>query len=516
MSIPNATRLHASIRYAPPNPRAGGRCSGLPATACRADAEKAETEQAERRGFRNVRRVEVQLRQLERVRIVLVRAGVIKVGGDDDDVAVVALGIETDRGAGRRRLDLDLVQVGRDVRERRLDIEELVPPRADGADQDRRVIVLGPVAAAVHVEGVEDDRRRRHELVELQDDIVLGAGIVRRVAALRAARIVAGAIAVAAAADRTRRRDAKAAIVKAEERLVVIAAVPAAALDGPCRGADVDDGAVGRGGGELADIAVGAVHPAVDRAAAVEVEAADGARGRRRGSEHRARQDQRAHQGLRTKKRLGHENPLLQTHCAQRICSVPSNLCTRSKKRLNSRRLRIVALAYVKSADSRRTAVRRSALRGGSYLVDAKVREHVGAFVLRMAVVRLHPLPVDRVRRRRRQKRLPQIGVLHGFLVGGAPAVPLPAVHPLGDAVPQVDRIGRQRHRARLRQCLQRLDRGGQLHAVVGGQRLAAPKLAFLPFGTQQRAPSAGAGIALAGAVGRHLDVRQRLHGASR
>ncbi|MCY1182836.1 hypothetical protein D9M73_234150 [compost metagenome] len=49
-------------------------------------------------------------------------------------------------------------------------------------------------------------------------------------------------------------------------------------------------------------------------------------------------------------------------------------------------------------------------------------------------------------------------------------------------------------------------DGRGQLHAIVGGRRLAPPKLALDALVDQQRAPAAGAGIALAGAIGIDLD----------
>ena len=48
-----------------------------------------------------------------------------------------------------------------------------------------------------------------------------------------------------------------------------------------------------------------------------------------------------------------------------------------------------------------------------------------------------------------------------------------------------------------------------QLHAVVGGQRLAAAKLLLVAAGAQDRAPAAGAGIARAGAVGPDRDARR-------
>src|SRR5205085_8525370 len=58
---------------------------------------------------------------------------------------------------------------------------------------------------------------------------------------------------------------------------------------------------------------------------------------------------------------------------------------------------------------------------------------------------------------------------------------------------------------------------GHQLHAVVGGERLAAGKLLLARARANDDAPAAGARIALAGPVGEHLDFGQRVaHAASR
>ncbi len=102
---------------------------------------------------------------------------------------------------------------------------------------------------------------------------------------------------------------------------------------------------------------------------------------------------------------------------------------------------------------------------------------------------------------------LPQIGVLDRLLRRGLPAVLLPAVDPVGDAVLQIGRIGHHGEGAGALQGLQRGDRGHQLHAVVGGLGRATGKLARFDqggpvAGLEHHAPAAGAGIAGAGAVG--------------
>src|SRR5690606_1153534 len=111
----------------------------------------------------------------------------------------------------------------------------------------------------------------------------------------------------------------------------------------------------------------------------------------------------------------------------------------------------------------------------------------------------------DVVARRGLVERLPQILVAHGLAVRGPPPVSLPALKPLGDASLHVGGIGVQPHPAWPLQGLERLDRSGQFHAVVGGGVLGARRLPAVPAGAQHRAPAARPGIAPAGAVGTNL-----------
>src|SRR5258706_12563144 len=77
---------------------------------------------------------------------------------------------------------------------------------------------------------------------------------------------------------------------------------------------------------------------------------------------------------------------------------------------------------------------------------------------------------------------------------------------PLGDALLDVLRIGIELHSARALERLERADHRGELHAVVGGGRLAAPELFFGIFKTKEDAPSARTRVAAAGAVAVDLD----------
>ena len=97
---------------------------------------------------------------------------------------------------------------------------------------------------------------------------------------------------------------------------------------------------------------------------------------------------------------------------------------------------------------------------------------------------------------------LPQIDVLHRLLVGGAPAVPLPAVDPLGDAVAQILRVGVEA-RPRRAASAPRAPRS-RPSAPCGCWSSAArrPRSPLAVAPAQDRAPAARAGIAGAGAVG--------------
>src|SRR4051812_21229969 len=137
---------------------------------------------------------------------------------------------------------------------------------------------------------------------------------------------------------------------------------------------------------------------------------------------------------------------------------------------------------------------------------NALVRQRVGAFIFRVSCMSLHPMPLYLMLGRDGIEFAPQVVVLDGFLVRGFPALALPGMDPLGDALLDVDRIGVQAHAARALQRLERPDDGSELHAVVGGGRRAAPQLFFFSLEAQQRAPAAGPGVAAAGAVAVDLD----------
>src|SRR5262245_8462931 len=103
--------------------------------------------------------------------------------------------------------------------------------------------------------------------------------------------------------------------------------------------------------------------------------------------------------------------------------------------------------------------------------------ELVGALVVVMAVMALDPVPAYVVALSRLLEPLPQLDIAQRLLIRGAPAIPLPALDPSGDAAAQIVRVGLAIDgRTRLhRRAVGR--RSHQLHAVVGGVLLAALQL---------------------------------------
>ena len=128
--------------------------------------------------------------------------------------------------------------------------------------------------------------------------------------------------------------------------------------------------------------------------------------------------------------------------------------------------------------------------------------QSVSALVEFVPGVTAHPRPGEAVRLHRGMERLPQIAILDGLFVAGAPAVAHPAREPLRHAPLHVFGIGVNLDRARSGERLKRGERGAQLHAVVGRQRRTALQHLLVRAEAQDRAPTAGAGIAGARAVG--------------
>src|SRR6266496_2310982 len=69
------------------------------------------------------------------------------------------------------------------------------------------------------------------------------------------------------------------------------------------------------------------------------------------------------------------------------------------------------------------------------------VRQRVGAFIFRMPGVAAHPVPLYLMFGRELVELLPQVDILDGLLVGGAPAPALPVVDPGRDAFLDVERV---------------------------------------------------------------------------
>src|SRR5665647_436866 len=146
---------------------------------------------------------------------------------------------------------------------------------------------------------------------------------------------------------------------------------------------------------------------------------------------------------------------------------------------------------------------------------DAVACQLIGALVCIVAGMALDPVPAHLMRLQRGVEALPQFDVLDRLLVGGAPAVPLPAMDPAGDALTHILAVGVEIDGAGFLQRLQRRDRGHQLHAVVGGMGFTALQFLFAIAEVQDRAPAAGAGISRPRPVRVDDDGGKRTHATS-
>src|SRR5471032_2634625 len=158
-----------------------------------------------------------------------------------------------------------------------------------------------------------------------------------------------------------------------------------------------------------------------------------------------------------------------------------------------------------------------SALLVAAHFIHTAVGQLVGPLVAGMADVPAHPFPGDVVAVALLIEQLPQVGAFHRLLGGGFPAALLPVDHPLVDALHHVLGVGYQQHVATTLELFKATDRAHQLHAVVSGVGFAAPQFLLHAFAHQQSAPSAGARVALAGAIGEEFyAIGHRLHPSKR
>lgn len=129
-------------------------------------------------------------------------------------------------------------------------------------------------------------------------------------------------------------------------------------------------------------------------------------------------------------------------------------------------------------------------------------RQSVAPFILRMAGMALDPVPVDLVTGHLRVQCLPEVDVFHRLPGGGFPAVALPAVDPLGDALAQILAVGKQLHLAGLGKQAQPLNGRQHLHAVVGGALKTLRMLLAVMLVDKDNAKTSRTGIAQATAIG--------------
>ena len=138
-----------------------------------------------------------------------------------------------------------------------------------------------------------------------------------------------------------------------------------------------------------------------------------------------------------------------------------------------------------------------SATAAVNLLGGAAVGQRIGALVAGVAGMALDPAPIDRVLRGQRIQALPEVDVLHRLLVGRLPAALLPVVDPRRDALAHVLAVGVKLHAAVALERGQRFDHGGEFHAVVGGERFAAPEFLLVRAGFSQAPQPPGPGLPL-------------------
>ena len=102
---------------------------------------------------------------------------------------------------------------------------------------------------------------------------------------------------------------------------------------------------------------------------------------------------------------------------------------------------------------------------------------------------------------------LPQIDVFNGLFIGRFPAIALPAMHPLRDALFDILAVGPKIDRAGALERFKAHNGGHQFHAVIGREFLAAiQRFACLAI-DHQDTPTAGARIAGTRAIGEEGDA---------
>ena len=131
-----------------------------------------------------------------------------------------------------------------------------------------------------------------------------------------------------------------------------------------------------------------------------------------------------------------------------------------------------------------------------------------------MARMAAQPMQMHRMPPQLGQQFLPEVHVFDRLFVRLDPVFLLPGPEPaFFHRIADVLRIRIKLHRAGFPERGQGFQHAGDLHAVVGGQAEAARQfLAVIrAFQAEHGGPSAGAGIAQAGAVGMNNDLLHRL-----
>lgn len=131
------------------------------------------------------------------------------------------------------------------------------------------------------------------------------------------------------------------------------------------------------------------------------------------------------------------------------------------------------------------------------------VCEFVTAFIFIVASVTFDPVPGDFVGLHSGKQSEPEILIFDRFFVRGLPSTFLPSDNPFfGNCVDQVFRVRIQFDFAGFFEEFECGDGGPEFHAIVGGHAEPCGDFFAVTAGCHHCAKAAGAGIALAAAVG--------------
>lgn len=134
--------------------------------------------------------------------------------------------------------------------------------------------------------------------------------------------------------------------------------------------------------------------------------------------------------------------------------------------------------------------------------INPSICQCIRQVIFRMAAMSLDPLPLNTVPGYGLVQALPEINILDRLPGCRFPTPCFPVIYPLGNSVHHVFGIRGQNHFTAPLETLQTHNRSHQLHTVIRRHGFTAIEVFFRAVIAQYHAPTPGAGITSAGAVG--------------